>query len=101
MSFKSRLPRLILATTCAVITSVVNPNAQLNEVWVDDLMLQLAIEEACDVVDILRSLEGKIGDKEFVEATVQCEDGRQFDASRTEPDEKFTVQICEIVETSC
>lgn len=101
MSFKRRLPKLALATICAVFTSVQNPKAQLNDVWVDDLMLQLAIEEACDVVDILRSLEGQIGDKEFVEATVQCEDGRQFDASRTEPDEKFTVQICEIVETSC
>lgn len=64
-------------------------------------MLQLAVEEACDVAELLSSTEGFLGNNVFIDARVQCEDGRQFDASRVEPAEEFTLRICEVVEMEC
>jgi len=40
----------------------------------------------------LNMQEGRIGTNNFYEARVQCVDGRMFDASRTEPEEKFTIK---------
>ena len=38
--------------------------------------------------------EGELGTSRYYEARVQCVDGRMFDASRTEPEEKFTIRPC-------
>lgn len=99
MSFSRRIAGLFAALTLA--TSTGTPPASANDQWLDDLMLQLAVDEACDVVELMSSTEGFLGNNKFVDARVQCEDGRQFDASRVEPAEEFTLRICEVVETEC
>jgi len=93
----------IAAMLCALAfaTSAGPPASSANEQWLDDLMLQLAVEEACDVAELLSSTEGFLGNNVFIDARVQCEDGRQFDASRLEPAEEFTLRICEVVEMEC
>jgi len=95
--------RKITAMLCTVAFAVsTGPNSSsANEQWLDDLMLQLAVEEACDVAELLSSTEGFLGNNVFIDARVQCEDGRQFDASRLEPAEEFTLRICEVVEMEC
>lgn len=95
-----------LATALAALTIVFSatgtaPGQAQSTAWWDALVLQLANEEGCNITEILSSEEGILGSNVFFEARVQCEDGRQFDVSRIEPDEKFTVRICEIVDMVC
>lgn len=91
-----------LAPALAALTIAYSaPGQAQSAAWLDDLMLQLAIEEACDITEILSSEEGILGSSVFFEARVQCEDGRKFDVSRIEPDEKFTVRNCDFVDIVC
>lgn len=62
--------------------------------WLDDLGLQLQAQEQCAVNYYLNMREGELGTSRYYEARVQCVDGRMFDASRTEPEEKFTIRPC-------
>ena len=62
--------------------------------WLDDLKMQLQSEQECEVSYFLNMQEGRIGTNNFYEARVQCVDGRMFDASRTEPEQKFTIKAC-------
>lgn len=101
MSFARNLFASFAITALLNIGFVGANRSQANEQWLDDLMLQLAVDEACDVVELLRSTEGFLGNNVFIDARVQCEDGRQFDASRLEPALEFTLKICEVVETEC
>lgn len=89
------------ATLAALTIAYSVPGQAQSAAWLDDLMLQLAVEEACDITEILSSEEGILGSSVFFEARVKCEDGRQFDVSRIEPDEKFTVKNCDFVNIAC
>ena len=100
--FYLRKAVIALAVAAIAALSVVTaPAEELEEDWLDELMLQLAIEEACDVVHLFSFREDRIDSNILVEAKVQCEDGRTFDASRLEPAERFDIRICDIVELVC
>ena len=62
--------------------------------WLDDLRLQLAADEACEVNYFLNMHEGRLGSGNYYEARVQCLDGRMFDASRTGAEKSFTIRPC-------
>lgn len=62
--------------------------------WLDTLRSQLQLDEACEVNYFINMREGRLGANDYYEARVQCVDGRMFDASRTEPEEKFTIRPC-------
>jgi len=65
-----------------------------NPAWLDDLEIQLKAEQECEVSYFVNMQEGRIGANNYYEARVQCADGRMFDASRTEPEKKFTIKAC-------
>ena len=62
--------------------------------WLNALQRQLASELQCEANYFLNIQEGQLGANRYYEARVQCVDGRMFDASRTEPDEQFSIRPC-------
>ncbi|WP_422373464.1 hypothetical protein [Hoeflea sp.] len=62
--------------------------------WLDALSAQLASEKQCAVEYYLNMREGELAGRLTFEARAQCADGRQFDASRTEPDRTFAISEC-------
>lgn len=72
-----------------------NASAQsANPAWLDKLSEQLAIEKQCAVDYFINIREGELAGRLTFEARAQCADGRQFDASLTEPAEVFTISEC-------
>lgn len=78
---------MIFATTGAMAQSA-------DPAWLDKLSDQLAAEEDCAVEYYVNISEGELAGRKTFEARAQCRDGRQFDASRTEPEEKFAISEC-------
>lgn len=64
--------------------------------WLEDVQNQLADEKQCEVAFFVRVTEDKLGGRETYMARAQCVDGRQFDATKTEGDDKFAVKACQI-----
>lgn len=62
--------------------------------WLDRLSDQLALQEDCAVEYYLNIREGQLAGRLTFEARAQCADGRQFDGSRIEPAEEFTISEC-------
>lgn len=67
-----------------------------NPAWLEDVQNQLAEEKQCEVAFFVRVSEDRLGGRETWMARAQCVDGRQFDASKTEGDEKFAIKACQI-----
>ncbi|MEX3007276.1 hypothetical protein [Hoeflea sp. TYP-13] len=65
-----------------------------NSAWLDDLGMQLRAEKACEPNIFINMREGQLGANKYYEARIQCVDGRMFDATRTEPEKKFTITAC-------
>lgn len=78
---------LLLAPACALAQTD-------NPAWLEQLEEQIAAEEQCEVGFYIFVNEEKLGGRTVHEARVQCVDGRQFDASRSEQDPKFTISEC-------
>ena len=68
-----------------------------NPAWLDDLEGELLLDKDCQVIEYLDMHEGKLGGRNTYFAKVKCQDGREYDASRIEPEEEFTIRLCEIV----
>ncbi|WP_306118565.1 MULTISPECIES: hypothetical protein [unclassified Roseitalea] len=64
--------------------------------WLDEVTAQLARDEQCQVEYYVNIAEGELAGRRTFEARAQCRDGRQFDAARTEPEEEFTLSLCEV-----
>ncbi len=62
--------------------------------WLEGLSQQLAAEQQCQVDYYVNTNEGKLGGMNTYEARAQCRDGRQFDGSKIEPAEFFTIRPC-------
>lgn len=62
--------------------------------WLDNLSIQLAVEHDCAVEYYVNIKESELGGRKTYEARAQCRDGRQFDASLTEPEKEFTIKDC-------
>lgn len=62
--------------------------------WLDLLEEQIAAEEQCEVGFYILVNEQTLAGRTVYEARLQCVDGRQFDASRSEQDPKFTISEC-------
>lgn len=78
-----------------MLSSQVTAQSQ-NPGWIEDLEYELAAKQECEVAEYLGINEGKIGSRYFYFAKVKCVDGREFDASKTEPQEEFEIRICEV-----
>jgi hypothetical protein len=62
--------------------------------WLEELTLQLASEKQCRVEYFVNLKETELASRKTYVARAQCRDGRQFDASRIEPAEKFIIKTC-------
>ena len=62
--------------------------------WLEGLSHQLAVEQQCQVDYYVNTNEDKLGGMNTYEARAQCRDGRQFDATKIEPAESFTIRPC-------
>ncbi len=65
-----------------------------NPAWLDELERQIAEQEQCEVGFYIFIDEQKLGGLNTVQTKLQCVDGRQFDASRTEPATEFEISEC-------
>ncbi len=92
------VPFKIAILTSALMTGALGISPALAQssdpAWVDDLRRQLQVEKQCEVNYFVNMREGQLGAKNFFEARVQCLDGRMFDATKTEPEKKFTITAC-------
>ncbi len=93
------MPRfnMSIIMTAAVLSLALTPHAQAqsaNPAWLDQLSAQLAVEKDCAVDYFLNIKEGELAGRLTFEARAQCADGRQFDGSLTEPEEKYTISEC-------
>ena len=62
--------------------------------WLDGLRLQLRADKQCEVQYFLNIQERKGTSGLTQMARAYCEDGRSFDASRTEPKPDFILDEC-------
>ncbi|MCI5075764.1 hypothetical protein [Oricola sp.] len=84
-----------IALLGAIAAGVPSANAQSSDpAWLDQLSEQLASEQDCAVDYYLNIRESELAGRHTFEARAQCRDGRQFDASLTEPAEAFTIKEC-------
>ncbi|RST84320.1 hypothetical protein EJC49_21470 [Aquibium carbonis] len=86
--------RLAVAAASLLLVSGTSFAQTGNPAWLEQLELQIASEEQCEVGFYIYVNEEKLGGRTVQEARAQCVDGRQFDASRTEPDSRFTISEC-------
>lgn len=82
------------AVALAVATAMPASGQSSDPAWLDSLSTQLAVEEQCEVEYYVNISEGELAGRKTFEARAQCRDGRQFDASRTEPETVFTLKEC-------
>jgi len=85
--FAFALPILVAAGTVAVAQSS-------DPAWLDDVRDEAAVQLQCEVTYFLNIREGKLAGRRTFETRIQCLDGRQYDASRIEPDKVFRFQEC-------
>jgi len=84
-----------VAAAAAMIFATSGAMAQsADPAWLDTLSDQLALEKDCAVEYYVNTKEGELAGRKTFEARAQCRDGRQFDASRTEPATEFTIKEC-------
>lgn len=89
--------RFLIALTAIVALTASSALAQSNDpAWLDDLQIQMEQDEGCTVDLFINIDEGTLGTSRYYQARVQCRDGRLFDASRTEPENAFTIRKCQI-----
>lgn len=87
----------IIVASLMVLSSVAASHAQTeNPAWLDDLQVQLAEEQECEVALFIKVTEDKLGGRTLYSARAQCVDGRQFDASRKEGDSTFVIKACDV-----
>lgn len=82
-----------IAAGLLLVAGVANAQTE-NPAWLEQLEEQIAAEEQCEVGFYIVVNEEKLGGRTLQEARVQCVDGRQFDASRAEPDAQFIISEC-------
>ena len=62
--------------------------------WSPELARQLQREKGCKVLYVLNVKEYRLFEQDIVEARVQCEDGRSFDAVRKGSGSAFEISYC-------
>lgn len=88
-------PRLLFSTLVAL--SVTPALAQTSDTgWLDQVTEQIAEAEQCEVGFFIHVREQELGGRRIYEARVQCVDGRQFDATRADPDTRFSFALCQV-----
>ena len=89
-----RLNSAVILIGTTLIVSVAS--AQSSDLgWVDSLRLQLQVDKDCEALYFLNLRESESATGNTYSARVQCEDGRRFDATRTDPATDFTFETCE------
>ena len=88
------LLKLLISTAFGILAVSAAYSQSTDPAWLDGLSRQLATENKCQVDYFINTNEGKLGGLNTYDARAQCRDGRQFDASKSEPDEKFVIRPC-------
>ena len=92
-----RFHTLRCTVLAAALLSPLSAMAQSTDpAWLDAVGEQLARDEACHVEYYVNIAEGDLAGRRTYEARAQCRDGRQFDATRTEPERTFRLSLCEV-----
>ena len=85
----------VAAILLGIVSFPATASAQLTEPsWLEPLRLQLVVDQECEAQYFLNIRERHGAAENTYSARVQCADGRQFDASRTDPAMDFTIEIC-------
>lgn len=78
-----------IAMTCSIALA-----QSTNPAWLDEVTVQLALEEQCNVGYFISMKETELAGQLYFEARAQCEDGRQFDAVREGRIQPFKITKC-------
>lgn len=63
--------------------------------WQEDLAVELRAAKGCSVAYLSQVVERLVDGRQVVLAKAHCEDGRVFDASRTDPMMPFELKECQ------
>ncbi len=89
------IKKKILVTFASVLLTAPHAIAQsTNPAWLDEVTMQLAFEEQCNVGYFISMKETELAGQLYFEARAQCEDGRQFDAVREGRIQPFKITKC-------
>ncbi|WP_412048674.1 hypothetical protein ACK6D9_11820 [Hoeflea sp. Naph1] len=91
------MPQFNVLTFTTVAILALSPLAyaqSANPAWLDNLSDQLAVEKQCEVSYFFNIKEGELAGRLTFEARAQCDDGRQFDGTLTEPADNFVISEC-------
>ncbi len=83
-----------LGPVTGLILGLLAASLQAQAEWEDDLQLQMESEKQCKAVSISNVVEFTTDGHDGITATVECEDGRFFQASRDRPLRAFSLAEC-------
>lgn len=63
--------------------------------WRIVLRDQLKSEKACDLNEVIKFQEIPLGDGMALDGRISCVDGREFDFSRKQVHQKFSIELCQ------
>ena len=63
--------------------------------WQEDLALEIRVAKACNVVYLSQVVERLVDGRQVIFAKAHCEDGRVFDATRTDVLAPFEFKECQ------
>lgn len=63
--------------------------------WQEDLAVELRVAKNCTVAYLSQVVERSVDGRQVIFAKAHCEDGRVFDASRTDPVLPFDFKECQ------
>jgi len=63
--------------------------------WQEDLAIELRVAKGCTVTFLSQVVERSVDGRRVVFAKAHCEDGRVFDATRTDPVMPFDFKECQ------
>lgn len=81
--------------TALVAVLVLTMPASSRAAWQDDLVAEIRVSRGCNVAYLSQVVERTVDGRQVIFAKAHCEDGRVFDASRTDPMMPFELKECQ------
>lgn len=85
------MTRRLLASVALILLLL---GAPARAAWQEDLIAEIRAAHGCTVAYLSQVVERTVDGRQIVFAKVHCEDGRVFDASRTNALEPFVFREC-------
>lgn len=88
-------PNSLLVPTLVLVAALSLGAGAVQAAWQDDLAAEIQATKGCKVAYLSQVVERSVDGRQVVFAKAHCEDGRVFDATRTDLVEPFTFTECQ------